>query len=314
MRIRVILPLALLVALGVGAPAQAAYVVGVGDQSVQIFEESAFKRLNLKRVRYIVPWDWSKSDAQVQEIATYMNAARASKMDVLVTFTASRGCFNGRTYSRRSSCRAPSANAYKQSLLRFDKAYPWVRAYQAWNEINHVSQPTHRSPTLAARYWNVLRRYERAKRFRGVAGDFLDNSDVGSYATRFLRAARGKPRLWGLHNYKDVNRRQSKGLTTLLRLLPGELWLTETGGIVQFGNDFPYSESRAANRTRYMFQLANRYDSRLRGNRSRLTRVYVYRWFGGSREERFDAGLVDPDGSPRQGYSVFRDFARRARK
>jgi hypothetical protein len=314
MRFRLILPLALLVALGVCAPAQAAYEVGVGDQNAQMFQESAFKRLDLKRVRYIVPWDWSRSDAQEQEIDTYMKAARAAKMDVLVTFTARRGCFNGSRYSRSSSCRAPSADAYKRSFLNFDKKYPWVRAYSAWNEVNHVSQPTHRSPTLAARYWNVLRRYERSKRFRGVAGDFLDNSDVGSYATRFLRAAKGSPRLWGLHNYKDVNRRQSKGLTTLLRILPGELWLTETGGIVQFGKDFPFSESRAASRTRYMFQLANKYDTRRSGNRSRLTRVYVYRWYGGSREERFDAGLVDPDGTPRQAYSVFRDFARRANR
>jgi hypothetical protein len=301
MRFRLILPLALLVALGVGAPAKAAYQVGIGDQNAKMFEESAFKRLNLKRVRYIVPWDWSKSDEQAQEIDDYMKAARAAKMDVLVTFTAKRGCFNGTSYSRSSACRAPSASAYKQSFLRFDKKYSWVRAYSAWNEINHVSQPTHNSPTLAARYWNVLNPLQRSKGFRAVAGDFLDNSDVGSYATRFLRAAKGSPRLWGLHNYKDVNRRQSKGVATLLRTLPGELWLTETGGIVKFGKDFPFSESRAAARTRYMFQSA-------------LKRVYVYRYFGGTSEERFDAGLTDEDGSPRQAYSVFRDFARRAAK
>ena len=54
-----------------------------------------------------------------------------------------------------------------------------------------------------------------------------------------------------------------------------------------------------------MFQLANRYDSRQRGLRSKITRLYVYRWFGEARGARFDAGLVNPDGSPRKAYSVF---------
>lgn len=311
MRFRLMLPLALALALGIALPAQARYAVGLGDQSERMFADSAFQRLDIKRVRYIVPWDWSREDFQVSEIDNYMKAARASKMDVLVTFTASRGCFTGTRYSRKRSCRAPSASDYKRSFLRFDRKYPWVRTYSAWNEVNHVSQPTARSPRLAARYWNVLRRYERSRKIRVVAADVLDNSDVGSYVRRFLRAAKGKPRLWGLHNYKDVNRRQSKGLLTLLRTVRGEVWLTETGGIVSFGEDFPYSESRAASRTKYMFRLANRYDSRRKGFRSRLGRVYVYRWYGGTREERFDAGLVDPDGSPRKAYSVFRKYARR---
>ena len=95
----------------------------------------------------------------------------------------------------------------------------------------------------------------------------------------------------------------------MLSLVPGEVWLTETGGIVKFQN-FSYSPSRAANRTKWMFKLANRYDSRQRGLRSKITQLFVYCWFGEARGVRFDAGLVNPDGSPRKAYNVFRKFAK----
>jgi hypothetical protein len=106
-----------------------------------------------------------------------------------------------------------------------------------------------------------------------------------------MRKAKGKPRLWGLHNYQDVNRRTSADTRLMLSLVPGEVWLTETGGIVKF-QGFKFSTSRAAKRTKWMFTLANRYDSRQRGLRSKVTQLLVYRWFGEPRGARFDAGLV----------------------
>jgi hypothetical protein len=63
-----------------------------------------------------------------------------------------------------------------------------------------------------------------------------------------------------------------------------------------------------------MFKLANRYDSRQRGLRSKVTQLFVYRWFGEpSRSARFDAGLVNADGSPRKAYSVFARVAKKHR-
>ena len=131
-----------------------------------------------------------------------------------------------------------------------------------------------------------------------MAADVLDSSDVKSYLRRFLRASKGAGRIWGLHNYKDVNRRQSTGLRNVLSVTRGQVWLTETGGIVKFGKDFPYSKKRAAQRTKYMFQLAKRYP--------RVKRLYNYRWFGEPRSARFDAGLVNANGSSRPGLTQFR--------
>jgi hypothetical protein len=62
-----------------------------------------------------------------------------------------------------------------------------------------------------------------------------------------------------------------------------------------------------------MFRLAERYDTRRRGLRSRITRLFVYTWFGAPPGARFDAGLVDPDGTPRPAYFVVRRHSRAER-
>jgi hypothetical protein len=310
MAFRKMLPLALLATLLVVPTAEAKYRVAVGDQSAAMFDSARWQSLKLKRTRYLVPWDWAKSPAQIAETTGYMNRARAAKQQVLVTFTARRGCWNGKRYSRSKACRAPSAKAYKNSFARFDNAFPWVKTYSAWNEVNHASQPTYKKPGLAVRYYDVLRKLARARKFKVMAADILDTSNMAPYLRSFMRKAKGSPRLWGLHNYQDVNRKTSADTRLMLSLVPGEVWLTETGGIVKF-ESFRYSPSRAAARTKWMFRLANRYDSRQRGLRSKITQLYVYRWFGeASRSARFDAGLVNADGSPRKAYNVFKKFAK----
>ena len=310
MAFRKMLPLMLLAMLVVVPSAEAKYHVAVGDQSAAMFDSARWQSLKLKRTRYLVPWDWNKSAAQAAETTAYMNRARAAGVQVLVSFTAHRACWNGRRYSKRRVCRAPSANAYRSSFRAFDNAFPWVKTYSAWNEINHASQPTYKKPGLAVRYYDVLRKQARARKFQVMAADILDTSNMRRYLQSFLRMAKGKPRLWGLHNYQDVNRRTSADTRLMLSMVPGEVWLTETGGIVKF-QSFRYSPTRAANRTKWMLKLANRYDSRQRGLRSKVTQLLVYRWFGErTRAARFDAGLVNADGSPRPAYHVFAKAAK----
>ena len=152
----------------------------------------------------------------------------------------------------------------------------------------------------------MLLHHSRRRHFQVLAADLLDTSNLRSYLRAFLRLAPGRPRLWGLHNYQDVNRHTSGDTRTMLETVPGQVWLTETNGIVKFGDSpqFSYSESRAARCTRWLFTLA-RHFARLRpSTRSRITRVYLYRWFGAAPGARFDAGLVSPDGVPRASYHV----------
>src|SRR3954469_16928779 len=291
------------------APASAKYRIGIGEQKAAMFDSSAWQSLRLRRVRYLVPWDYAKHREQRDEADHYMARARAARQDVLVTFTARRGCFTAGRYSTRKVCRAPSASAYRTAFRAFDRRFPWVRTYSAWNEINHASQPTFERPRTAAGYYNVLRTRARTGKFRAMAADLLDTSNMGRYLKRFRRYAKGSPRLWGLHNYGDVNRRRTNFTEAMLRAVPGEVWLTETGGIVQLLPSFRRSPSRAAARTTGMFRLAHKSDTRRRGMRSKITRLYVYSWFGAPPTARFDAGLMNADGSPRKAFSVFRKNA-----
>jgi hypothetical protein len=299
------------VALVAAAPASAGYRVGVGEQHAKMFDSPSWQSLKLKRVRYLVPWDYANHVGQRHEVDQFMLRARAARQDVLVTFTARRGCYlpSGR-YSRARVCRAPSASAYRNAFGMFDAKFPWVKTYSAWNEINHKSQPTFKSPKKAAGYYNVLRAQARKSKFRVMAADMLDTPNMGRYLASFRRYAKGSPKLWGLHNYGDVNRRRTTFTKQMLRTVPGEVWLTETGGIVKLLPSFKLSSSRAAARTKGMFRLVNRYDTKRRGMRSKITRLFVYSWFGGPSTARFDAGLVDPDGTPRKAFSVFADNAR----
>ena len=80
MAFRKMLPLALLFALLVVPTAEAKYRVAVGDQSAAMFDSPRWQSLKLKRTRYLVPWDWTKSPAQVAETTGYMNRARAARL------------------------------------------------------------------------------------------------------------------------------------------------------------------------------------------------------------------------------------------
>jgi hypothetical protein len=296
------------------APASAGYRVGLGEQNPEMFDSAAWQSLKLKRVRYLVPWDYANHQDQRAAFDQYMLRARAARQDVLVTFTAHRGCYlpSGR-YSKAKVCRAPSASAYRNAFAMFDAKFPWVKTYSAWNEINHKSQPTFKSPKKAAGYYNVLRAEARKGKFRVMAADVLDTPNMSRYLASFRRYAKGSPKLWGLHNYGDVNRRRTTFTKQMLRTVPGEVWLTETGGIVKLLPSFRHSPSRAAARTKGLFRLVENYDTRRRGMRSKIARLFVYSFYGAEPSARFDAGLVNPDGSPRMALSVFRNNARKHR-
>jgi hypothetical protein len=78
------------------------------------------------------------------------------------------------------------------------------------------------------------------------------------------------------------------------------LWLTETGGVVQFGHAFRNRNgsgvSRAAKVIRFTLSLVS--------SDRQIKRAYIYDWTGGTNRARFDAGLTDSHGRPRPGYRV----------
>ena len=166
MRYRLILPIAVLLAALVAVPAAQAKVrVGLSEQNPAMFAESNWTQLKLKRVRYILPWDYAKHAGNHAEVTSFMNAARAKRQEVLVTFGARRGCFNNNRYSKKKACKAPSQKAYKAAVKAFRKEFPGNKTFTPWNEVNHVSQPTYRKPKLAAKLLQVAQ-----ERLQGLHG------------------------------------------------------------------------------------------------------------------------------------------------
>jgi hypothetical protein len=105
----------------------------------------------------------------------------------------------------------------------------------------------------------------------------------------------------GPHNYGDVSRFASASTEAVLRWVPGEVWLTETGGLVRFQMrdgtvPWPYDEQRAARSMQYAFDLADRHQDR-------ITRMYVYNWRAVP-HLRWDSGLLSQAGEPRPSFNV----------
>jgi hypothetical protein len=184
------------------------------------------------------------------------------------------------------------------AVRRFVARFPQVHTYTTWNEANHVSQPVAFRPEAVAGYYEELRAACRSCTV--VAGDVLDSGSYIRWIDRFRAATNTAPRLWGLHNYSDVTYVRTTGTDAMLRAVPGTLWIEETGGIVTLRNaagrvTLATDEARAAAAVARAFAIARA--------RPRIGRMYFYQWRAGA-TDRFDAGLVRPDGTARAGLSV----------
>lgn len=270
-------------------------LLGIADQKPQTFSDPTFRALGVNRSRLVTPWN--SIFTEPTRLAAWLNAARADGVEPLVAFEHARG-----DNCPTAPCIAPPAAQYERALRAFRARYPWVTLIQPWNEANSATQPTGKRPDRAAVYYEIARRVCPSCTI--PAADVLDGSNLERWLARF-RAVLGAPvpRLWGLHNYGDSNRFRDSGTTHLLSLVPGEIWITEAGGIVSFRTAdgkpaFPYDEQRAARATGYLFRLA--------GEFKRITRIYIYQWKIDFPGNRFDAGLVAADGRPRPALAVIR--------
>ena len=279
--------------------------VGVGDQSIGMFDQPAFQRAKLQRVRYFLPWNIMDNPGQLTAATQYVQTARAHGFQVLIHVSTD-------DYTIKKA-KLPSVAAYRSKvgrMVRYFRALG-VRDFGAWNEANHASQPTWRSPTRAASFFREMYRLVKG-RCSGcgvVALDVLDQRGVERYMRTFFSALsptfRRRATIVGIHNYGDVNRRRTTFTSSIIRQAHHynrrtTFWFTETGGIVKFGRSWPCNTTRAANRITTMFSLARRFRT------SGVNRIYVYNWTGAGCSARFDAGLTTPSGTPRRAYTVFR--------
>jgi hypothetical protein len=299
---RRLLPLALLItALAVPASSQA-FTVGVSDQQASTFTNPAFAGLKFRAARYITPYDVMGSPSDRAALEGWIMAARGAHQRILVSFEHS--------HLGAKAKRLPSVGELTRELKRFHKAFPFVRDISPWNEVNrcqfrlpdgsYQGQPTCRNPKRVAQYYMAARKVFRGDTIVGI--DLLDQNNVKpsiKYLRTFLRYAKPTPKVIGLHNYSDTNRFSSQRTRAVLGAYPrGQVWLTETGGLVTLGTSFPYDLQRAKKALGCMFTLAK--------SNKRLTRLYIYQFNPAQnpQTDRFDAGLINPDGTQRPGYAV----------
>jgi hypothetical protein len=280
------------------AHAAASYLTGIGDERATMFRSPLWQQLRTKIVRYIAPYDAVTRIPDRNNAITFIQAAEAQHVQVLVSFY----------HSEHTPTRLPSVASYQHDVQKFVRLFPHVKQYQSWDESNRGNVPhafSSPSAELSARYYQALIRVCHGCTVVGL--DVLDAANIGptlEYISEFKREI-GRlgtvmPKIWGLHNYSDINRMQSWRTRALVSALGGEVWLTETGGLVQFGGSYPNHNgsglTRAAKVLKYMFAVA--------ASQSHIKRLYIYNWTGGNSRTRFDAGLMNAHNQPRAGYVV----------
>jgi GNAT superfamily N-acetyltransferase len=270
-----------------GTPASA-LTIGIADNKPDMFVDPRFTGFGIGHARLSVGWDALSSGWQLAELDAWLGAAHAANVEPLISFG----------HSRTSRRTLPTPERYLYEFRRFRARYPWVRDYATWNEANHCGEPTCHRPRLVAAYYRKLRR--ECPDCRILAAETLDTPNMVRWVRAFRRSAGEEPRYWGLHNYIDANRRRTRGTRRMLRAVRGQVWFTETGGIVSRTNrrkvTFPESARHAATATRFLFR-------RLVPLSRRVTRVYIYHWNAGNPPPRtWDSALVGPTGRIRPAY------------
>ena len=286
--------------------------VGIGDQSVGMFDNPLFQALGVKKVRYFIKWDMIDRPGELALADAWVNRAVALKQQVLMHISSS-------DLTNLKQAELPSVPRYKEKVGALIARYRplGVRTWGAMNEANHASQPTWDNPRRAAEYFLALRKL--CRRCTILSLDVLDQRGVDRYITRFYKALgkrRSLAKFVGIHNYSDTNRRRDSGTRLIIDTVkaqnPGaRFWLTETGGVAKFGKSFPCdpsdpapAERRQAQAVDFMFTLTRRF-------RADVRRLYVYNFTSDDCAGRFDSGIVRRNGTARPAYDTLqRQIAR----
>jgi hypothetical protein len=280
------------------AHAASSYLTGISNETPRMFANPLWQQLNTKIVRYVVPYDAVAHSYSLDQAIVFIHDAEATHQQVLVAFY----------HSEYTPTKLPSVGSYQRDVQKFVKLFPNVRQYESWDESNRGNVPrlfSSPSAAAAAQYYQALLRV--CKGCTAIGLDILDAQYIGptleyisAFKREIYRLETVMPRIWGLHNYSDVNRLEGWRTSDLVRALGGQVWLTETGGLVQFGGAFPNKHGsglkRAAKVLKFIFAVA--------GTHPQIKRMYIYDWTGGTSSTRFDAGLTNAHEQPRAGYVV----------
>jgi hypothetical protein len=271
-------------------------VVGVADNSSQMFGDPRFLALGITDVRDDVPWNVLSRRSARRSLATWIGAAKAAGMTPLITFDHD----NGSVATQRH---LPTVKQFSSAFRQIRALYPWVTQFETWDEANFYLEGTSTDPKRAAQFYEVLRK--DCPSCTILAPDLLDvpsseGYPLDSWARTFVNLVHGQPAIWGINNYVGANRLETGTTEALLRAVRGKIWFTETGGIVDRHNaskvGFPQNPKHAARVDRFIL-------TKLANLSHRIQRIYFYDW-NVSRGSNWDSALISWNGQTRPGYDV----------
>ena len=266
-------------------------LVGIGEQTPYVFQDPRFQRLGILHARLDVGWDSMDDRFQSRRINDWIKVARQHGIVPLVTFDQSRR--KGRHQI------LPSVHDFLRGFQIFHRRYPWVKEFAAWNEANLCGEPTCHHVDRVVGYWQAI--VHNCPGCKVLAAEVLDVPGMTDWVRQFIQIAHTQPRYWGLHNYLGANRLDDASTRALTGLVRGEVWFTETGGLVNRRNHsrvtFPQNPGHAARVTDYLL-------SHLAFVSPRVTRIYLYEWNAVNRFDSWDSALIGYNQKARPAYYV----------
>ena len=291
-------------------------VIGIGDDKADMFTDPRFRALKIRNVRYDTSWDALSVPYQRRELTAWMDLAKRDGVSVLVTIDHSDRVIykkvkvHGRTTKKAfSQTRVmPSTAQYLSAFRKFRTLFPWVKQFVTWDETNCYCEVSYDREGQIASYYNGLRK--ACSSCTILAAEFLDTPPryavpMKTWVSKLDRALGFQPQFWGLNDYEDANHLVSTQTRALLGLVKGDIWLAETGGIVNRHNGtknpgFPQNATHAAKVDAYILD-------RIGSLSPRIQRIYLYEWDARTRLDSWDSALISYNTIPRPGYDVVAD-------
>ena len=285
--------------------------VGIGDNKPDLFKDPRFLALRIKYVRYSMAWDGLTVGYQRAQMTAWMNAAKKHGLRVLVTIDHSRKVIykkvkvHGKTKKKAfSQSRVlPTTAQYISAFKAFRKKFPWVKEFVTWDETNCYCEVSYNKETQIASFYHAM--HSACQQCTILAAEFLDVGKhfavpMGTWAQQFVQAAHVQPAYWGLNDYEDANHLVTTSTRQLLGAVRGNIWLAETGGIVNRHNGtthpgFPQNAAHAAKVDTFLLQ-------KIGSLSPRVQRIYLYEWNARTKKDSWDTALISFNNLPRPGF------------
>jgi hypothetical protein len=294
------------------AASSAPFTVGIADQHEFFMTDSRFTPLGITHARIYLPWDLFSVSSQVASADTYMQAANKAGIDVLVTFSQSR---RGGAHNSVNPTPAQMASTIKA----YRKKWPFLHEFATWNEVNLENK----KPATVAKWWMALKKacptctilgaelVDRAPaNNQKAASKAAVTQNISTWIKAFLHATKGKqPTAWGLHNYDDANLTHTYGTKAILAATKGQIWFTETGGLVSRHSSskikMPEGQAHATAATKYILTKLARLSPRIK-------RVYLYEWTDATTS--WDSAFTGPHNETRSSLTYLTQFMNSRRR